>query len=857
MTVKVGTLSADLDLDGNPFERNLDRAMATGAQKATQIGDKMTAGVTLPLVAAGGVAVKMGMDFETSMSRMVGLVGLTTAEVDELQSGIMDLSGETAKAPQELADAMFTVTSAGFRGAEAMDVLTSAAKASAAGLGETRTIAEALTGAVNAYGPEVLDAARATDILVATARAGNFESSQLAGVLGKITPFAKQAGASLEDVGGAIALLTRVNNNATESGTQVAAMMRAFVAPGAEAVNTFEDLYGSTQAFRDIIARDGVVAALNDLDGKLGGSREELARLLGSSEAASAAFQILDADAETIAGTFGTVTDSVGMTDEAFQAATETAEFKMQKALSHVKIALIEAGEYIAPFVTSVAGGLSTVAEAFAAMPGPVQKLVVGFAGLLAAVGPIASIGGRIAQNWQTLGRAFDKAATAAYGASGKIGTLGKVVGGLAIAAVAYELYQMAEAARQVEVNMGRASRAGTDELVEDFKAFSDAAGDTAGLEAFQQMAEGNIGTARRLRDGLAALGEDTTALDDILRDAAEGERQMAADGEVAAGAVDGLASSLNDLTPRAADGAGEIEELGEAGGDAAGEIDDLTDAIDSFDAALRNHLDPLWATQDALRAHAEAQDAVKGAQLEALAASDEYTKAVKEHGKGSEEATDAAYELERAQEAVDDANRDVVRSAMDVSSKTAELAMMMETGRVSIEDAEAQLRLWVAQGVITEEQAAQVSRELRGTAGAADALDGRNVAMGVNLTGFQQTIARLDELARRANTPLVFNASIRAREAAAEGRWTGGPTLVDKDYIAGEDGPELIRMSGGAGVVENAGRTRNMLAGATAGAGGSSSRAVTYDIDVHYPPDVPSTEAIGHELHMLELGNP
>lgn len=860
MTVKVGTLSADLDLDGNPFERNLDRMMSTGAQRATQIGDKMTAAVTLPLVAAGGAAVKMGMDFETSMSRIVGLVGVSTGEVEELRSGVMALSGETAKGPQELADALFTVTSAGFRGAEALGVLDAAAKASAAGLGETNTIAQALTGAVNAYGPEVLDAARATDILVATARAGNFESSQLAGVLGKITPFAKQAGASLEDVGGAIALLTRVNNNATESGTQVAAMMRSFVTPTQEAKTELDALYGSTQAFRDIIAQDGLVAALQDLDGKLGGNREQLGRILGSSEAASAAFQILDADADTLAGTFGTVTDSVGMTDEAFEAAANTSGFKMQQALARLQAALIDAGDAIAPFVAAVASGIGTAAEHFSKLPDPVQNAAIAVAALVAGIGPILSIGGRVAQNLQTLGRGFDRAATGAYGAAGKIGTFGKVLGGLAIAAVAYQLYDMAKAAREVSVDIDAAARTTTEELVEAFQAVEGLDHGRA-LDTFRELAEGSIGTAKRLRDALAALGEDTSELDGILRDAAEAERRMAADGEVTAESIDGIASSLTDLTPRAADGTEAVEGLGDAGEDAAGDMEELTSALGELAAELSAMFDPLFAAEDATRKLAEAQQAVTVAELELLAAQAALNTAIKAHGPASDEAAEAAANLTSAQEDLDEANRETVRSAYDLEQKQLALAEAVRKGDVDVDAAVATLQNWVAQGHITQAEADRTAREFRELAG-----DVRNVPDNVNIEVWARTEAAraalrdLDDLARSMGGPIIYNASIRARDRM-EGRATGGPVLPGKSYMVGEDGPELIRMSGGAGVVETSGRTRDLLGGGQGGQGGpSTSRSYALagrDVILQVRDDEDPIERVSHELHMLELGNP
>ena len=364
--------------------------------KMSAVGSSMTRSVTLPLIALGAGAVKLSMDFDASMSKIVALVGIAGGEVDGMKDAVLELAGETATAPKELADALFVLTSAGLRGDDALSALEMSAKASAAGLGETNDIARAVAGAMNAYGPGALDAARATDILTATARAGNFETSQLAGALGRVLPFAKQAQASFEDVGGAVALLTRTNGNATESITQVQALMRAFVVPTAEAAKALDAVGLSAEDVRNSIGENGLVPTLQMLDEKLGGNREQLGRLLGSSEAASAAFQILDADAQTIADTFGVTASAAGMTDEAFTTMSETGAFKTKQAFEDVKIALIQVGEIIGPLVADVAGGISSIVDAFSKLPQGAQVAVVAFLGILAAVGPLLTIGGKI-----------------------------------------------------------------------------------------------------------------------------------------------------------------------------------------------------------------------------------------------------------------------------------------------------------------------------------------------------------------------------------------------------------------------------------------------------------------------------
>ncbi|HEY7823049.1 MAG TPA: phage tail tape measure protein, partial [Acidimicrobiia bacterium] len=327
------------------------RSIANFGAGMARIGASMTSAVTVPIIGAATASVNMAANFQESMSRITGLVGIAADEVKAMEASVLSLSGETAKSPQELAEALFVVTSAGLRGADAMNALEFAAKAGAAGLGATNDIARAVAGAMNAYGAETLDAARATDIIVATARAGNFATDQFAGALGRVLPFAQQAQASLEDVGGAVALLTRTNGNAAESITQVQALLRAFVVPTEEAKKILDAAGTSAAELRDVMGRRGLVEALRALDRAVGGNREVLGRLLSSTEAASAAFQILNSDANTLDQTFGVVTDSVGMTNEAFGVVADQSAFQFRQALNDLIVVGIDLGNKLLPVV--------------------------------------------------------------------------------------------------------------------------------------------------------------------------------------------------------------------------------------------------------------------------------------------------------------------------------------------------------------------------------------------------------------------------------------------------------------------------------------------------------------------------
>ncbi len=131
VTVRFGV---DLKQFTTKMQKATREIQAMGRQMQST-GRNLTRSLTLPIIAAGGASLKLAADFDESMTKIQTLVGISSDKVEQFKEKVLSLSGQTAKAPAELADALFTVTSAGLRGAEALQVLEMSAKGSAIGSG--------------------------------------------------------------------------------------------------------------------------------------------------------------------------------------------------------------------------------------------------------------------------------------------------------------------------------------------------------------------------------------------------------------------------------------------------------------------------------------------------------------------------------------------------------------------------------------------------------------------------------------------------------------------------------------------------------------------------------------------------
>ena len=360
---------------------------------ATAAGKKMTMGLTAPIVGLGIASFKMASDFEASMTKIQSLVGKSEAEVASLTKSVMGLAGSTARAPQELAEAMFFITSAGIDAADAAGVLEASAKAAAVGLGDTATIADLATSAMNAYGKENLSASNATDVMVSAVREGKLEASELAGSMGRVLPIASAMGVSFNEVGAAFASLSRTGTNAAEAATQVRGIMSSLLRPTKQAEEALTGMGLSSEGLREQLKEKGLLSTLKTLADEFDGNAAASASVFGNVRALSG---VMDLMGKNVAGTeaiFASMNNTLGATDKAFAVTAETTAFKMSQAISDFKVAMITLGQQVIPIVLpmvqKLAEFIGAAAEKFASLSGPTQKIIIFFGIVAAAAGPV------------------------------------------------------------------------------------------------------------------------------------------------------------------------------------------------------------------------------------------------------------------------------------------------------------------------------------------------------------------------------------------------------------------------------------------------------------------------------------
>ena len=163
-----------------------------GIQKSALATGLSMAGIAAGLGAAGYAMVRFGIEsvktfaeIQGKMSTIEGLVGITGTQLEAWNPIMHNIRKNTGRTFSELTSGLYDITSAGLRGDVPMEALEISAKASAAGMGETRVVADLLTSALNAWGPEALSAAEAGDALAKAVELGKLPADALAGSHGQ------------------------------------------------------------------------------------------------------------------------------------------------------------------------------------------------------------------------------------------------------------------------------------------------------------------------------------------------------------------------------------------------------------------------------------------------------------------------------------------------------------------------------------------------------------------------------------------------------------------------------------------------------------------------------------------------
>ena len=376
--------------------RRLDQSVLSFTSNADsnlkRVGGALTGFVTLPLLAVGAAAATTAFKWEDSWQKIRGLTGLATKEIGFMQEAVKQLAIKTGQDPMQLADAFYFVASNGGTAAQALDIVSKAATASAIGMGKASDVAHTIIGVINAYGTEHLNAARAIDILVEAEKRGNQPAGALANVLSIVTPIAAQLGVKFQDVAAALSVQTSRGISASRSATGLRAILSDLLKPSAAGAKALHAVGLSTVEIWQSIHSRGLLPTLDMLRDKFGNNTSKLRDLFKNIFGFNAFLSIVRGNTKQTADTFHDVANSNGALNDSFKKVSEQGVFKFHQAWSEMKVALIDAGGPILRALEPIVKLIGTLADKFQKLNPHTQQFIVYIGMAVAAIGPLLLI---------------------------------------------------------------------------------------------------------------------------------------------------------------------------------------------------------------------------------------------------------------------------------------------------------------------------------------------------------------------------------------------------------------------------------------------------------------------------------
>lgn len=323
-----------------------------------------------PLGIAGGLTgVVFGLKaffsatagFETTMAEVSTIVDTSTVSMKSLTDQILEMTKTIPQTADELGAGLYETISAGVTDtAEAMIFLKTASKLAVAGLSDTATTVDALTTVINAYGLDVKEATRVSDLLFKTVEAGKTKIPVLAGSIGNVASSAALAGVEIEELTAAIAIMTKATGQTDETMTSLNRLFLSITnsTPVVQKAAKKLGIEWSASALR----AKGFAKFMEELTVALSKDKDAIFDL-GLDMRAFKALAILGGNsAEAFAKQITAMGDAAGATEIAFQKMNSTASNQFQLFKNQLSGVMQKIGQAILPGITAALKDVNTVA---------------------------------------------------------------------------------------------------------------------------------------------------------------------------------------------------------------------------------------------------------------------------------------------------------------------------------------------------------------------------------------------------------------------------------------------------------------------------------------------------------------
>ena len=303
-------------------------------------------------------------EFETNVAMVSTVADTTVLSAGELSAQISDLSMDTARNVNELADASYNAISAGVATEAAVATVGEASKLATAGFTSSSSALSVLTTTLNAYGLEASEVTNISDSLVTSQNLGVLTIDQMASSMGKAISTASAYSVDLYNLESGYISLTKAGISVEESTTYISSMFNELGSAGSNVATIITEETG--MSFGQLMNAGYTLADVLDIVYESAGrDGEAMMNLWGSAEAGKAANAIINQGLDTFNSNLEKLANSAGTTQAAYEAMTNTTAFsteRMENSFNNLSIAI---GDDLNPVISQFQNGIADITDGF------------------------------------------------------------------------------------------------------------------------------------------------------------------------------------------------------------------------------------------------------------------------------------------------------------------------------------------------------------------------------------------------------------------------------------------------------------------------------------------------------------
>lgn len=397
---KLKHFEAQLRQVGNVNLRALGEQFKQIGAKMTEMGKNLTMKVTLPLAAAGAVAVNKFAEVDKIMQLTNSTMGNSAEEAELLNKAMKEAAASSTFGMNDAATATLNFARAGLSAEEAASALAPAMALAAGEGGDLDTVSAGLTATINGFGDSFDNAATYADVFANACNNSALDVNSLSEAMSVAAPIFAAAGYSVNDAALYMGVMANKGIDANKAANSLKTGISRLISPTDEAA-TWMDKLGFSITDADGNMKDSVTIQreLHESFSQLSESEQIAAASAIFGKNQMTPWLALINTAPEDVNALNTALGESGTAMEMQAAMMQGFGGSIEQLKSGIDVLATSFGEALAPTLQKVIGVIQSIIDWFNGLSSEQQALIANIGLVVAAIGPVLVILGTLASS--------------------------------------------------------------------------------------------------------------------------------------------------------------------------------------------------------------------------------------------------------------------------------------------------------------------------------------------------------------------------------------------------------------------------------------------------------------------------